>query len=74
MQELINQIVQKTGISAEKAQEVLHTVSGFVQQKFPQFSGPLNTILGGGGGQQAGGGNDAGSSNPLGGLGSKLGF
>ena len=68
MQELIDQIVQRTGISPEKAREVLQTVSSFVQQKFPQLAGPLNSILGGGNPQSSG------SSNLMGDLGSKLGI
>lgn len=69
MQELIEQIVQKTGISAEKAKEVLQTVSSFVQQKFPQFAGPLNSVLGG---NTAAPQNQG--SNLAGDIGSKLGF
>jgi hypothetical protein len=70
MQELIDQIVQKTGISPEKAKEVLQTVSSFVQQKFPQLAGPLNSILGGSASNTQG----AGGSNLMGDIGSKLGF
>jgi hypothetical protein len=70
MQELIEQIVQKTGISADKAKEVLQTVSSFVQQKFPQFAGPLNSVLGGSSSNTP----NQGSSNLMGDIGSKLGF
>ena len=70
MQELIEQIVQKTGIPADKAKEVLQTVSSFVQQKFPQFAGPINSILGG---ATADTQNQSGS-NLMGDIGSKLGF
>ena len=70
MQELIEQIVQKTGIPADKAKEVLQTVSSFVQQKFPQFAGPLNSVLGGGTANTQG--TDAGDL--MGSIGSKLGF
>lgn len=71
MQELIEQIVQKTGISADKAKEVLQTVSSFVQQKFPQFAGPLNAVLGG---NAADAQNQGSGDNFIGGIGSKLGF
>lgn len=70
MNELINQIVQKTGIPADKAQQVLGIVSGYVKQKFPQFGGQIDSVLGTGGGQ---GGNQEGG-NALGDIGSKLGF
>ncbi|WP_207515377.1 hypothetical protein [Longitalea luteola] len=70
MNELINQIVEKTGIPADKAQQVLGVVSGYIKQKFPQFGGQIDSLLGGGG-QQSG---NTGSGNPLGVLGSKLGF
>ena len=72
MNDLIQQIVEKTGIPADKAQQVLGVVSGFVKQKFPAIGGQIDSVLGTGGGQA--GSNTAGGSNPLGDLGSKLGF
>lgn len=36
MSDLVKQIVEKTGIPAEQAQQVLGVVAGFVKQKFPQ--------------------------------------
>jgi hypothetical protein len=71
MNELINQIVQKTGIPADKAQQVLGVVAGYIKQKFPQFGGQIDSVLGTEGGQQSG--NTTGG-NPLGDLGSKFGF
>ena len=71
MNELINQIVEKTGIPADKAQQVVNVVAGFVKQKFPAFGGQIDSLLGTVGNPSA----DAGSAgNPLGDLGSKLGF
>lgn len=70
MNDLINQIVEKTGVPADKAQQVLNVVAGFIKQKFPQFGGQIDSVLGTGGGQS---GNESGT-NPLGELGSKLGF
>jgi hypothetical protein len=70
MNELINQIVQKTGIPADKAQQVLGVVAGYIKQKFPQFGGQIDSVLGTTGGQQAG---NTGS-NPLSDLGSKFGL
>lgn len=72
MNELINQIVEKTGIPADKAQQVLGVVAGFVKQKFPAFGGQIDSVLGTSGGQS--GNASAGSENPLGDIGSKLGF
>lgn len=68
MNELINQIVEKTGVPADKAQQVLDVVATYVKQKFPQFGGQIDAALG------TGGGGTAAGSNPLGDLGSKLGF
>lgn len=71
MSDLINQIVEKTGIPADKAQQVLGVVSNFIKQKFPQFGGQIDSFLGGGGDAKAG---DAKGDNSLGDIGSKLGF
>jgi hypothetical protein len=72
MNELIKQIVDKTGIPADKAQQVLGVVSGFVKQKFPAIGGQIDSVLGAGdsGTGAASGGND----NPLTNLGNKMGF
>jgi hypothetical protein len=70
MNELIDQIVQKTGIPADKAQQVLNVVAGFVKQKFPQFGGQIDSVFGTAGGTTGG----EGGSNPLGDIGSKPGF
>lgn len=70
MNELINQIVEKTGVPADKAQQVLGIVAGYVKQKFPQFGGQIDSVLGTGGQP----GNAGGSGNPLSDIGSKLGF
>ena len=71
MQELIEQIVQKTGIPAEKAKEVLQTISSFVQQKYPQFAGPIQSALGGAASSSSQG---TDTDNLMGGLGSKFGL
>lgn len=70
MSELVKQIVEKTGIPAEQAQQILGVVAGFVKQKFPQFGGQIDSVLGTGGEGQ----DNAGDGNLLGDLGSKLGF
>lgn len=71
MNELIQQIVEKTGIPADKAQQVLGVVSGFVKQKFPAFGSQIDSVLGGGG---SGDNNPSGGGNPLGDIGGKFGF
>lgn len=73
MQELINQIVEKTGIPADKAQQVLGVVANFIKQKYPMIGGQIDSVLGSGGqGGAQGGGNQ--SSNPLGNIGSNFGL
>lgn len=71
MSDLVKQIVEKTGIPAEQAQQVLGVVAGFVKQKFPQFGGQIDSLLGTSGEASD---NNSGSGNILGDLGSKLGF
>jgi len=70
MNELVNQIIEKTGIPADKAQMVLGVVAGYIKQKFPQFGGQIDSVLGTSGEQPG----NTGSGNPLSDLGSKLGF
>ncbi len=72
MNELVKQIVEKTGIPADKAQQVLGVVSGFVKQKFPAIGGQIDNVLGTG--SNSGDGSAGAASNPLGDLGSKIGF
>ncbi|HEY6955463.1 MAG TPA: hypothetical protein VI385_09470 [Flavisolibacter sp.] len=71
MNELINQIVEKTGVPADKAQQVLSVVAGFVKQKFPAIGGQIDSVLGTSSGET---GNANANGNPLGDIGSKLGF
>ena len=70
MSELIKQIVEKTGVPAEQAQQVVDVVANFVKQQFPQFGGQIDSLLGTNGGDSG----NAGGNNILGDLGSKLGF
>ena len=72
VQDLINQIVEKTGVPADKAQQVLGVVANFVKQKYPMVGGQIDNMLGTGqGGSDAGSG---GASNFMGDIGGKLGF
>lgn len=73
VQDLINQIVQKTGIPADKAQQVLGVVANFVKQKYPMVGGQIDSILGTSGGQ-AGENKEGGASGFMGDIGGKLGF
>ncbi len=47
MQELINSLIEKTGISQEQAHKVLDTVKDFVKEKFPMMAGAVDNLLGG---------------------------
>lgn len=73
VQDLINQIVQKTGVPADKAQQVLGIVAGFVKEKFPMVGGQIDSVLGTSGGA-AGDAGKTDSNDLLGGLGSKFGL
>ncbi len=72
VQDLINQIVEKTGVPADKAQQVLGVVANFVKQKYPMVGGQIDSVLGTGG--QGGGDNNSGGSNFMSDIGGKMGF
>lgn len=56
MDELINQITQRTGISADQARQAAQTVVGFLKDKLPgPIGSQLDGILNGQGGGDAGG-------------------
>jgi hypothetical protein len=73
VQDLINQIVEKTGVPADKAQQVLGVVANYVKQKFPMVGGQIDSVLGTGSGQ-AGEDNNQGGSNFMSDIGGKMGF
>ena len=73
VQDLINQIVEKTGIPADKAQQVMGVVANFVKEKYPMVGGQIDNILGTGGGQSDASAN-SGASGFMGDIGGKLGF
>ena len=73
VQELIYQFVDKTGIPAEKAQQVLGVVANFVKQKYPMIGGQIESVLGAGG-EQAGGQSNQGGSGFMSDIGGKMGF
>lgn len=72
VQDLINQIVEKTGVPADKAQQVLGVVANYVKQKFPMVGGQIDSVLGTSGNQA--GDNNSGGSNFMGDIGGKMGF
>lgn len=45
MQELIHNIATNTGISRDKASEVLQTVSDFIKEKYPLLAGTVDSVL-----------------------------
>lgn len=74
VQDLINQIVEKTGVPADKAQQVLGVVANYVKQKYPMVGSQIDSVLGTSGGG-AGGNTGTGSSGGfMGDIGGKLGF
>lgn len=72
MQELVQQIIEKTGIPADKAQQVLGVVAGFVKQKFPAMGGQIDSVLGTGSTGDAG--DKEGEGGVLGGIAGKFGL
>ena len=69
MEELIKQVVERTGISEEQARTAVQTVMGYLQNNLPAgISEQLGGLLGGTGGGASGGVGDI-----LGGLGGMLG-
>lgn len=46
MQQLIQRITEKTGVTPEQAELVLEVVAGFVKEKFPLLHGNVDSILG----------------------------
>ena len=57
MNELINQVVQRTGIPEDKAKMAVETVLGFLKTKLPApIAGQIDSVVGGGGGESSAGG------------------
>ncbi len=51
MNELVQQVCQKTGLSEDKAQQAVQTVIGYLKEKLPgPISGQIDSALQGGGG------------------------
>jgi hypothetical protein len=45
MQELINRLIEKTGISADQASKSIDTIKEFVKEKFPMLSGAVDNMF-----------------------------
>jgi len=55
MNELISQVVQRTGIPEDKARMAVETVLGFLKTKLPApIAGQIDNVVGGGGGEGGG--------------------
>jgi hypothetical protein len=52
---LINQVVQRTGLSEDKARAAVETVVGFLKERAPAgLSGQIDSLVGGGEGSTGG--------------------
>ena len=45
MQELINRLTEKAGISAEQATKSIETIKDFVKEKFPMLDGAVDNMF-----------------------------
>jgi hypothetical protein len=46
MQELIDQLTQKAGLSTDQANKAIATIKDFVKEKFPMMAGAVDNLLG----------------------------
>ncbi len=46
MQELLNQLIEKAGISPEQATKSLDVVKVFIKEKFPMLGGAVDSMIG----------------------------
>ena len=66
MQEIVNQVAQRTGIPADKAQTAVDTVVGYLKQHLPnQLSSQLDNAMSG---QQGDGGGIGEAARSMGGM------
>lgn len=73
MEQLVNQVAQRTGIPADKARTAVDTVVGYLKEHLPgpiasQLDGAVSGQAGGQGAGQAQGGGLAGAAKGLGGM------
>jgi hypothetical protein len=50
MDQLIQMVTQKAGISPDQAKQAITTVLGFIKEKMPAISGQIDGLLSGSGG------------------------
>ncbi len=60
MQELIQQLTEKAGLTPEQAQKALTTIADFVKDKFPMLGGAVDQMFTGGGDNDKSGGSGLG--------------
>ncbi len=53
MQDLINQLTAKAGITAEQAAKAIDTIKDFVKEKFPMMAGAVDNLFAAQEGEQA---------------------
>ena len=45
MQELIDRLTEKAGISSEQAHTAIHTIKDFIKEKFPMMAGAVDNFF-----------------------------
>ncbi|MEO8771814.1 MAG: hypothetical protein ABI402_17085 [Ferruginibacter sp.] len=45
MQELINRLTEKAGISSDQAHTAIHTIKEFIKEKFPMMAGAVDNFF-----------------------------
>ncbi len=45
MQELIDKLTEKAGISSEQAHTAIHTIKDFIKEKFPMMAGAVDNFF-----------------------------
>ena len=45
MEELIQQLTQKAGITPEQAQQALETIKDYIKEKFPMMAGAVDNLF-----------------------------
>jgi hypothetical protein len=53
--ELVNQIAQRTGLGQDKAQQAAEAAISFLKSKFPSIGGQLDSVMGSSGAETTGG-------------------
>ena len=72
MNEIVQRLTEKAGLSPEQAQKALETIAGFVKEKFPMLEGAVDQMFKGGkddNGNTGGGSGLGGLAGGLGGFG-----